>query len=113
MKRFLALILGLMLNGWVFAADPPTSQPVAERELRPILSPEAKHEAAIKTINQFISHVKDSSTFDAAAKDAVVKGWEKHQHDEEPEGFLMAGLAIVSEPFKTGLTNVEEQQYTK
>lgn len=115
MKSILIIVLSLTI-GWVAmlqAAEPPASQPEAVAELRPILSPQAKRDAAIQLIEKFVAHVNASNEFDAGAKSAVTQGWEKHRQDEEPEGFLMAGLSIISEPFKTGLTSLEEEKFTE
>jgi tetratricopeptide (TPR) repeat protein len=100
------------------AAQPPASAPdtslqptTLPEELPPILSPEEQREAARKVIDAFVRHVTESPTFPPAAKAAVADGWAKHRADEDPQDFLLAGLSIVSEPFKTALAALEEQKY--
>jgi tetratricopeptide (TPR) repeat protein len=109
--RVTAIIVFLVASAAAYAGAPePTTQP-ALTELRPILSPEAKHAEAVKLIDRFIAHVQGSPAFDASAKKAVATAWNTHRDDEHVEDFLTAGVAIISEPFKTGLTALEREEY--
>src|SRR5438045_456274 len=98
--KVLALVMWLCVVPLVRADV--ASQPAVE--LRPILSPEQKRAAAHQLIDRFVAHVNASTTIPANAKPAVADGWKKHAADEDPEEFLSPGLAIISEPFKKGLT---------
>ncbi len=114
MKRMtcLMVVMGMGFSAMAQAAESPATQP-ALTELRPILSPEARADTSRKLIDRFVAHVQGSEVFAPPAKSAVAEGWKTHRSDSEPEGFLSAGLAIVSEPFKTGLTALEEEHYDK
>ncbi len=106
-----AVLIGVTAGPAVmFGAPEPTTQP-ALGELRPILSPEKKREAAIKLIDRFVAHVQGAEEFDASAKKAVESAWRDHRNDEHVEDFLPAAIAIVTEPFKTGLTALERDDY--
>lgn len=98
-----------LVAGPVRAADAPATQP----ELRPILSPEARREAARGLIDRFVAHVNGSPSYDPAAKAAVADGWRQHRGDEEPAEFLIAGLAIISPEFKAALADLEHEDYAK
>ncbi len=108
-KLAIVSVVGLLTMPGFALAVAPESQPATE--LRPILSAEQKREEARKLIDRFISHVTERSDLPAQARSAVVDGWKQHRTDEEPEDFLQAGLAIISEPFKSGLVSLEKEQY--
>src|SRR5439155_12081660 len=104
-------LVTVVISAGSVLATPSASQPAALAELRPILSPEQKREAARQVIDRFVAHVNAEVGIPAQAKAAVADGWKQHRSDEDPEGFLQAGLAIISEPFKTGLIALESEKY--
>lgn len=110
-KRLMTLaLIGPFAAAGVYAT-PSASQPARATEFRPILSADQKRDAARQVIDRFVEHVKADDKLSAQAKSAVVDGWKQHRSDEDAEGFLLAGLSIVSEPFKTGLSAIEAEKY--
>ncbi len=114
MTRYALTFLTMMcLAGWAVAKPPPAApatQP-AVGELCPILSLRARREAARALIDRFVAHTSASGTVDATAKRAVADAWKKHRNDAEPEGFLIAGVAIICEPFKVAFAALDEEDY--
>jgi tetratricopeptide (TPR) repeat protein len=92
------------------ASDTPTTQP-AMIELRPILSAEAKRQAARELIDRFVAHVNASPAIDASARDAIAEGWQRHRDDEDPQDFLTAGIAILSKDFETAINAMEDEDH--
>lgn len=105
------LALAMMMGAAAIAAE-PASQPAAA-ELRPILSAEQKRAAAVQLIDGFVEHVRGAEAFPAEARRAVVDGWKEHRADTDPEEFLTAGLAILSEPFRQAISAMEEERYAE
>lgn len=116
MKRdALTLVAGVCFGGLAIATPgprPPTTQPVIGQR-RPILSPQAKRRAARELIDRFVAHVDASAAVGPSAKQAVADAWKKHRDDERPQDFLVAGMAIVSEPFKVALAALDQEDYAK
>jgi len=101
------------LAGLAAAAGPPPATQPAFPELRPILAPEARREAARQLIDRFVGHLIASPAFDGPAKKAVADAWKEHRKDQEPQEFLTAGVAIVCEPFKIGLQALDNEDYAR
>src|SRR5689334_23262878 len=109
-RQMITSVMAIVLCGFATTrADIPASQPAGE--LRPILSADQKRAAARQLVERFVAHVNASSTLPPAAKAAVADGWKKHSSDEDPESFLQAGLAIISEPYKKGLTALDAEKH--
>jgi tetratricopeptide (TPR) repeat protein len=110
--RALLTICILLHSAGAFSAE-PASAPALPAQPRPILSPEAKHQATVELIDRFVAHVSAAPDYPPAAKASVADGWKNHRSDPDPEEFLSAGLAILSEPFKAALAAVDAQENAK
>lgn len=109
-----ALSAGSLLICWAgitAMAQTPATQPAAG-ELRPILSPEARREAATRLIERFIEHVQTSADVGDKARQALQEAWQAHRGDEQIEDFLEAGLAVISERYMLGMTAAGEGDLT-
>jgi hypothetical protein len=111
---WVAAIVGALAAGalGVERAPVPASQP-AVSELPPILSPEARREAAQRMIDRFVEHVEGGSAFSPEARQVVTHAWAEHRGDEQIEEFLLTGLAILSEPLMSALNAMDKQDYAK
>ena len=120
LHRVILLVVTAASGSAGFAADVsatrpatgPTSRPASE-ELRPILTPEARLQVARERIDRFVDHVNRSPAFAASARRAVTQAWQKHRADDNPRDFLLAGLAMLSEPFKNGFEALEDERYDR
>jgi tetratricopeptide (TPR) repeat protein len=92
-------------------ATSPAAQ-VGNNEPRPIPTPEAALAAGRALVDRFIQHVQTAPNIPDSARKAVADAWAKHRPDEHPEDFLTAALAMVSEPFRQGLQDMEQENYT-
>lgn len=112
--------MSVLLAAWVViavcaganGAAAPATRPAVE-PARPILSPEQRREAARMVIDRFVEHVNASAAASTAAKAAISRGWAERRNDPDPSEFMTAGVAILSEPYKTALAAIEKQDYAQ
>ncbi len=111
MRRSSGLLVAFAVSAAGALAESPASQPEADLQPRPILTPEQRREAAVRVIDQFVAHVTGSPTIDASARNAVADAWQANRADPEPQDFIHAGLAIISPEYKKALAAMEEQNH--
>ena len=117
MRRMImiAMAVGVLWIGadGLFAAateSATTTQP-AVATLRPILSDEAKRDAAVEKIERFIKHASSYADATPTAREQIVTMWSEHKDDEDVEDFLLAGVAILSSDFAKGLSALDDGEY--
>ena len=94
------------------AAKPTTRPAVAPENIRPILTPETRNQAARKLIDRFVAHVQSSEDLNEEAKQAVARAWKQERAGDEPGGFLAAvGIEMISEPFRAARKTLDEEKY--
>ncbi len=90
------------------AASAPATQ-AFEDQTRPILTPAARLAADRELVDRFVRHVLTSENVPESARKAVTDAWARHRADEQPRDFLIAAIAMISEPFKRGLEAIEQE----
>lgn len=104
-----AFCLVSVLGAASFGQGPGASTPAAST--RPTDTPERPEVQPAQVVERFLEHLATTSGAGETARATLRQQWESERETLDPDAFLTAALALVSEPFKTSLEALDRHRY--